>query len=167
MGSSIVSGAVLVALIVSGGSVNAQPSTAPASQSPAAQQSAVPATHLFTGDAGLILNFIKPEKASDFESIISKLQEALRTSHKPERRQQAAGWKVFRAAEPAANGAILYIFVLDRVVKGADYAVSTILAEAFPNEVQALYKQYVDAYVSGQNLVNLTLTADLADPSEK
>jgi hypothetical protein len=52
---------------------------------------------------------------------------------------------VFRAAEPAATGTALYVFVIDPAVKGADYTVSTILAEMFPNEVQALYKQYADA----------------------
>ena len=63
--------------------------------------------------------------------------------------------------EPAAGGAVLYVFVIDQAVKGADYTVSTILAEAFPNEVQTLYKQYAEAYASGQNFVNLTLIAAL------
>jgi hypothetical protein len=44
---------------------------------------------------------------------------------------------------------------------GADYTVSTILAEAFPNEVQDLYKRYADAYASRQNVVNLTLVSAL------
>ena len=51
--------------------------------------------------------------------------------------------------------------MIDPSVKGADYTVSTILAEAFPADVQALFKQYADAYASGQNFVNLTLVADL------
>jgi hypothetical protein len=46
-------------------------------------------------------------------------------------------------------------------VHGADYAVSTILAEAFPQDVQDLYKRYADAYASGQNVVNLKLVAAL------
>ena len=37
---------------------------------------------------------------------------------------------------------------------------STILSEAFPTEVQALYKTYSEAYVS-QNLINLSLMLDL------
>ncbi len=55
---------------------------------------------------------------------------------------------------------MLYVFIIDPAVKGADYTVSTILAEAFPTEVQALFKQYADAYASGQNFVNLTLVSD-------
>ena len=57
---------------------------------------------------------------------------------------------------------ILQPLIIDPSVKGADYTVSTILAEAFPQEVQALYKQYADSYASGQNFVNLTLVSDLA-----
>ncbi len=108
-----------------------------------------------------MLNFIKPDKTADFEAIVAKLKEALRRSNKPERAQQAASWKVFRAAEPAAGGAVLYVFVIDPAVKKADYTVSTILAEGFPDEVQTLYKQYAEAYASGQNLVNLTLVSAL------
>jgi hypothetical protein len=51
--------------------------------------------------------------------------------------------------------------MIDPSVKGADYTVSNILAEGFPAEVQALYKQYADAYASGQNFVNLSLVSDL------
>ena len=100
----------------------------------------------------------------DFETIVARLREALQKSDKPGRGQQAASWKVFRAVEPAANGAALYVFVIDPAVKGADYTVSTILAEVFPNEVQALYKQYSEAYATGQNFVNLTLVAALGQP---
>ena len=112
----------------------------------------------------MVLNFIKPDKTADFEAVVAKLREALQKSDKPGRSQQATSWKVFRAAEPAANGTTLYVFVIDPVVKGADYTVSTILAEMFPNEVQALYKQYADAYATGQNYVNLTLVSSLGQP---
>ena len=47
-------------------------------------------------------------------------------------------------------------------MKGADYTVSTILAEGFPSEVQTLYKQYAEAYASGQNFVNLQMVSDFA-----
>ena len=56
---------------------------------------------------------------------------------------------------------MLYVFTIDPAVKGADYTVSNILAEAFPQEVQALYKDYADAYASGQNFVNMTLVSAL------
>jgi len=127
------------------------------------QSAATSTSRVFGADAGLVLNFVKPDKAADFEAIVGKLREALNKSDKPERQQQAASWKVFRAVEPGANGSVLYIFDIDPAVKGADYTVSTILAEAFPTDVQALYTQYADAYASGQNFVNLTLVAALGE----
>src|SRR5205814_9925257 len=120
--------------------------TAYAQNAPAPQGQAAPAARMFASDAGMVLNFIKPDKTADFESVIAKLHDALQKSDKPERRQQAASWKVFRANEPGANGSVLYVFTIDPAVKGADYTVSTILAEAFPTEVQALYKSFAEAY---------------------
>lgn len=146
------------------------PTQPPVAQPPVAQppaqpaQPAQPATppknpYIFAGDAAVTLNFIKPDKTEDFEKVIAKLKEALAKSDKPGRKEQAANWKLFKAAEPA-GGNILYISIVDPVVKGADYTVSTILAEAFPTEVQALYKTFSDAYAS-QNILNLTLVAAL------
>jgi hypothetical protein len=141
----------------------------PPTQTPPAQQPAQPAqqaqaavtTRTFAGDAGMVLNFIKPDKTADFETVIAKLKEALAKSTKPERKQQAASWKVFKSPE-AAGGNVLYVFIIDPSVKGADYSVANILAEAFPPaEVNELYKQYAGAYATGQNIVNLVLVADL------
>lgn len=130
------------------------PAAAPAPQAPP--------TRVFGSDAGLVLNFVKADKTGDFEAIVAKLKEALARSDKPERKQQAASWKVFRAVEPGANGSVLYVFDVDPAVKGADYTVSNILAEAFPPaEVNTLYKQYAESYASGQNFVNLTLVSAL------
>jgi hypothetical protein len=136
-------------------SVPDHPSDQQARQAPALN------TRVFASDAGIILNFIKPDKTADFEAVMARLKEALAKSSKPERRQQSTSWKIFRAMEPGANGSVLYVFTIDPAVKGADYTVSTILAEAFPNDVQALYKQYAEAYASGQNVVNLKLVSAL------
>jgi hypothetical protein len=131
-------------------------------QAPPAQAAqAAPAPRVFASDAGMVLNFIKPDKTADFEAVMMKLKEALQKSPKPERKQQAASWKVFKSPEPAQGGNVLYVFIIDPSVKSADYTVSTILNEAFPTEVQTLYKQYAEAYASGQNFVNLALVADL------
>ena len=144
------------------GSVASQAQTPAAASSQPHQAKAV--ASMFASDAGLVLNFIKPEKTADFEAVVARLREALQKSANPERQQQAAAWKVFRAQEPGANGSVLYVFTMDPAVKGADYAVSAILAEAFPTEAQALYRTYAEAYASGQNYVNLTLTSALGQP---
>jgi hypothetical protein len=132
---------------------------------PEAVATATASPRLLTSDGGLVLNFIKPDKTADFEAVIAKLREALQNSPKPERRQQAASWKVFKSPDPAGvpgAGNVLYVFVMDPAVKGADYTVSTILAEAYPAEVLTLYKQYAESFATGYNFVNLGLVQDLA-----
>ena len=150
---------------LSAGTVFAQaaPAQQPPPQPPAAA-AAAPTTRTFANDGGMVLNFIKPDKTADFEAVVGKLKEALNKSEKPERKQQAASWKVFKSPDPAAGGNVLYVFVIDPSVKGADYTVSTILAEAFPAEVNDLYKKYAESYASGQNFVNLSLVSDLSKP---
>jgi hypothetical protein len=121
--------------------------------------------YVFAGDGALLLNFIKADKAADYEMIVGKLKEALNKSDKPERKQQAASWKVYKAAEQGAGGAVIYVSVIAPAVKGADYTVSTILAEAFPAEAQDLYKKYAEAFgTPSGNLLNLTLLSDLSQP---
>jgi hypothetical protein len=158
----MVLGLIAGVLFASAAQARAQtpPAQTPPAQ-PAPQAQTPPATRVFGSDAGLVLNFIKADKTADFEAVITKLKEALAKSDKPERKQQAAGWRVFKAVEPGPTGTVLYVFIIDPPVKGADYTVSTILADAFPQEVQALFEKYRDAYAQGQNFVNLTLVSAL------
>ncbi len=149
----------LVVAALSTTAVNAQQPAAPAQ--PAQQAQAAVNTRTFPGDAGMILNFIKPDQAAAFEEVMGKLKEALAKSEKPERKQQAQGWKIFKSPDPAGANA-LYVFIIDPAVKGADYSVANILAEAFPPEqVNDLYKKYAAAYAQGQNIINLNLISDL------
>jgi len=129
---------------------------------PAPAQAATPVSNarLFAADAGMVLNFIKPDKTADFESVMAKLKEALQKSEKPERKQQAAGWKVFKSADPAGAN-VLYVFIIDPSVKGADYQVSNIIAEAFPAEANELLKKYAEAYAQGMNILNLNILQEL------
>jgi hypothetical protein len=132
-----------------------------AQAAPAAQAAAAPAPRVFASGYGMVLNFIKPDKTADFDEVIAKLKEALQKSDKQSRKDQAKSWKVFKSPDPAAGGNVLYVFVIEDGPKDADYTVSTILSEAFPQEVQALYTKYAAAYASGQNFVNLTMVSDL------
>ena len=117
--------------------------------------------YIFAGDGALLLNFIKADKTADYEMIVGKLKEALQKSDKPERKQQAASWKVFKSPDPAAGGNVLYVFLIDPAVKDADYTVSNVLAEVYkPEELNVIYKQYAESYAQGQNIINLNLTID-------
>ena len=88
-----------------------------------------------------------------------RLAAALEQTEDAERREQAVGWRVYRAEEQGLNGSVLYVSMIDPAVADADYSASQILNEAFPEEVQELYEAYIGAFLpgSGQILVNLEL----------
>ena len=67
---------------------------------------------------------------------------------------------MFKSADPAGANT-LYVYVIDPVVKGADYQVSNIIAEAFPAEANDILKKYADCYAQGMNIVNLNLIQEL------
>jgi hypothetical protein len=126
-------------------------------QAAPAQAAATPNQRLFASDAGMILNFIKPDKTADFEAVLVKLKEALAKSEKPERKTQAASWRVFKSPDPAGAN-VLYVFIMDPAVKDADYQVSNLLAEAYkPEELNKIYTMFAESYAQGQNIINLNL----------
>ena len=134
---------VAVVVLASAGAAYAQ--AAPAQQAPAAAPA--PQARVFTGDVGLMFNQIKPDKTADFEMVIGKLKEALAKSEDPIHKQMAQG------------GNYLYVFLIDPVVKDADYTVSRVLAKAFPAEVQELFKVYSACFAGGVTLANFQIVA--------
>jgi hypothetical protein len=133
--------------------------TAPPAPAPPPGQSVVsppPMGRVFASDHGIIFNAIRSDKVMDFETVLAKLRAALANSKDPVRNQQGWGWKIYKAAEPGPNGSVLYVFVMDPAVKGADYGVAKILAEAYPSEIMDLYRMYTGAFAAaGQTLINL------------
>jgi hypothetical protein len=135
-----VSGAALVAMTFAGAS------TATA-QEPAAAP-AQPAAPRFTlnGDAAIVTMLIKQDKTADFEFVLNKLKEALAKSENPQRKEQAAGWKVFKSSQAGPNNTAVYIFRIDPIVKGAEYDLTMLISEVFPVEVQEIFAKYKDAF---------------------
>ena len=137
--------------------------TPPATGQPPAQPSAATEKKeprlAFSGDAGILLFQIKPDQTAVFEELVAKVKESLAKSDKPERKQQLAAWKLYKATEPGAGGSALYVFVADPAVKGAEYDLFVILSEG-PNygtpEIQDLVKRAVGAFSSGANRLTLT-----------
>ena len=123
-------GGVALGLVIALTSLAGAQQAAPAPPA-APQQQAAPGL-VFGSDAGIIINTIKADKTADFEEVVGKIKEALSKSEDAVRKQQAAGWKVFKVLEPGPNGNVLYVFVMDPVVKDADYGMAKILTEAFP-----------------------------------
>ena len=81
--------------------------------------------------AAVILNPVKPANTADFEAGVEQLRAVLAATSDPVRKQQAQGWRTYRAEEPMGSN-VLYVFVLDPAVPGADYSFKSILEESLP-----------------------------------
>ena len=153
-----------------------QPPSPPPQQSPAQQPPAVPpatpaavsSARTFTAPAGIILNAVRPERVADFEKLIGYLQAALATSSDTTVRAQAEGWRVLKASETGPNGVVLYVFLFDPTVAGADYGLGRILAAAYPDQtkLQEVWKLYTDSLATGGSLLNLT-PVKVSEPQEQ
>jgi hypothetical protein len=118
----------------------------------------------FEGDMALWSVAIKPDKTADFEQIMSKVKEALMKSEKPERKQQATGWKLLKSSTKMPDGNIIYTHVIHPVVKGADYTIMAILYEGNtdPGEQRKLYELYRGAFGANLSLISGSVAVDLA-----
>ena len=132
---------------------------------PAHQVEAQPQVN-FSGGAAVMLHFVKPGSTAQYEGVMRRLGEALQKSENTEtdRQAQARGWKVYRAGlDISGQGSVMYAWVIDPVVGGANYAAATILNEVFPGEIEQLFGAYNGSFTDGQTKIlpiNLTLVAD-------
>ena len=136
------------------------PAPGAAAPAPTPTPAAVPNARVFNGGAGLILYTIKPASTTDFEMVLNKTKEALMKSEKPERKQQAASWRVYKSDQAAQNGNVTYVMIIDPALKDADYNIVNIMNEAFPTEIQALFKSYTESFASGLIPINLLPVVD-------
>ena len=63
-------------------------------------------------------------------------------------------------AFPSKDGNVTYVMIIDPALKDADYNIVNILNEAFPAEIQALFKSYTDSFASGLIPINLVPVVD-------
>lgn len=127
-----------------------------------AQQPSAAAKLTFDTDVALWTVSIKPGRTEDFEKVLTKLRDALLESEKPERKQQAAGWKVMRIGKPLPDGNIVYVHIINPVVPGADYSVMQTLYDEVPEERQALYELYRGAFAQNLSLATGTVVLDMS-----
>ena len=138
-----------------------------AGQQPAAAQQAPaqPQVQKFTmdGDVAVLSVSVNGTKTAEYEQVLAKLKEVLATSPAPEAKQQAAGWKVVRAAKPMPDGNIIYMHIINPV-PGADYSVlqSIYAVVKDPAEQKALYDTYVGTGAKNLSLVTGTVAVDLS-----
>ena len=129
------------------------PAPAPAPGQPAPGQPAgatpAPAAGLvFTSDAGFVIFTVKTEGAADFEAFFQKLKQALHQRVQPEYVQMAEGWKLFRVADLAQAGQVLYASLMEPAVAAADYDPLRIVTEVFPAEAPDLIAKLKEAVLS-------------------
>jgi hypothetical protein len=137
----------------------------PAGQQPAtpAAQPATPAPPKvpFTTPAGILLVQIKPASASVFEEMMGKLRAGLAKTQDPTLKQQAAGFKVYKATEPFGTNT-LYVVFLDPAVPNSEYELFHMLLQTMTPEeqrapdAQAMWTRYADAFATGLNKISLT-----------
>lgn len=109
----------------------------------------------------LMILSIAPEGGADFEAAMAKVKEVLAKSDKPERKQQAAHWKVTKA-EAQQGGNLMYMFALDQVVKDVTYSPFLILAEGGipPADVKAMYDKIAPT-IKGINILAYKTVIDM------
>jgi hypothetical protein len=172
----ISTGALALALLPAALYAQTPPAQQPPAQQPPAQQppaqqppaqtppavSKEPRTTV-KGDAAVFLFQVKPDQTATFEELAVKVRDGLAKSDKPERKQQLASWKVYRA-EPGMGANALYLLVVDPAVKGAEYDLLMLFSESLGAEAgtpanQEAMKKYVGAFASGVSLLTLTPVA--------
>lgn len=117
----------------------------------------------FDGDVVLWQIAIKGDKTADFETLMGKVKDALTKSDKPERKAQAANWKVYKMAKPLPDGNVAYLLMIQPPVKDADYTLLNILYEAHadPAEQKALYELYRGAFAATLAAVPYSAVLDM------
>ena len=142
-----VSGAALVAMTFAGASTATaqEPPAAPA-QPPAEEKKVFPLPEKCQDcEVALITILIKPDRTADFEMVLNKVKEALAKSENAQRKEQAAGWVVFKSPTQVQGNAV-YIMRIDPIINGAEYDLMRIIAEVFPVEVQEIFAKYKEAF---------------------
>ena len=116
----------------------------------------------FSGGSGLMMNYIAPEKTDDFERVMRAYGEGLSGSENAQYNEMGAGLKIFRAAEPGPNDTVLYLWVVDPVVSGANYAVANVLSDEVPSEALELYNALIASMEpdGGYRPINMALVME-------
>lgn len=144
----------------------AQTPAPPAGQPPAAQAPAEPAKPAapklaLTSPSGVLLVPIKPDQTAAFEEFAKKLKAGLDKTQDPVLKQQAAGFKIYKSAEPFGPNA-LYVIVIDPAVPNAEYELFAMLQKTMtPEELRAdgvadMWKRFQGAFAGGPNRLSLT-----------
>ena len=145
----------------------AQPGQPPAQPAPAAPAAQPPAARR-TRSCSTATRRCLPSSSSRTRPRTSKKSWPSCTRHSPTATSPSANSRrpagnCTRAPMPGPNGTVIYVNFLSPALKGADYTISKILAEVFPQEVQQLFPLYRDAF-AGLGRAELSLIHDFSAP---
>lgn len=109
-------------------------------------QTASGQSYTFPSGAGLLFFYVKPDKTTDFEAVMARLDSVLDATDDPVRKRQAGSWRILKSTEKTRDS-VIYVMIFDPAVAGADYDPVKVLSEGAPADVQALYTRLRDAVV--------------------
>jgi hypothetical protein len=123
-------------------------------------------TRAFSGQVGIIVNYVNSANTADYEGVMKAFSESLTSSDSAQRKQMGAGFKLYRAAEAGPNNSVIYYSIFNPAISGAEYEPITVLSDDYlsgppenGDEVRALYADYSEALAPGGAIANLTLVA--------
>jgi len=123
-------------------------------------------TRAFSGQVGIIVNFVNSANTADYEGVMRAFSESLTTSESAQRKEMGAGFKLYRAAETGANNTAIYYSIFNPAISGAEYEPITVMTDDYlsgppenGDEIRALYADYTEALAPGGAQVNLRLVA--------
>jgi hypothetical protein len=160
LGHRIACAAAIVFAVLGAYHVGAQAAPAPQAATEEHQAKGL----MLSGDVALWTVAIKPDKTADFEKVLARVRDALQKSEKPERKQQAAGWRVMKMDKPMPDGNIAYVHIITPVVPGADYTLLRAIYDEFPAESQELYGMYRAAFGQNLALASGSIVIDMSKP---
>ena len=98
--------------------------------------------YAFGGDNAVFMNFIKPDKTADYEMLIQKVKDGLKASDKPERKQMAESWKVYKATESGPGGSAIYISLITPFLKSVQNQNISAVNEALNEIFDDMEREY-------------------------
>jgi hypothetical protein len=130
----------------------------PGAKAPAVPAPSVSAARTFTAPVGLLFNTVRPDKAADFEKLVSSVRKTLEASTDPALKAMAKGWKFYKATEAGPANSVLYVFVIDPVVPGEDYGLGRVLSSGSTDTaaLNEIWKLYTSSVTGGGSLLNLS-----------
>jgi hypothetical protein len=105
-----------------------------------------PSPYTFPTGAGMFIFYVKPDKAADFDGVLTRIAEVLDKSQDPARKSQAVSWRIYKSMEPAKEERV-YVFTFDPASSTVDYDLVKLLSEAAPADAQGLFDRMKDDVV--------------------